>query len=332
MCCVFFLEYRQKRTECSRSLVFYMVIGIGIVTTSLILTSIASRAIDTAAYVEGNIKCLDAYSCANETLVGDTNIYCYGYYACYNTNMSVANVAHCDGAYGCSDAEISGETQVRCQGKFACSDATVTDAGDIMYVYGVNGFYKGLLDDYGAEAMKCFGFFSCPYAEVYKTSNLYVGGLYGFAYSEIDSEDVEDLNVYFTGLHASYGASVYCRNGSTCEVVCGANYGCSDNTTIYCYEGSDCGYDCDDCATDSCPTVHDYSDDSTWRSMYPNAQGFEEFVVLNEEHKDRQRMYVMQQRNTFREEKGRLEGDELFVDWLRDYLRMANPYDDGTVE
>ena len=61
---------------------------------------------------------------------------------------------------------------------------------------------------------------------------------------------------------------------------------------MYCYSGSDCGYDCDDCATDSCPTVHDENDESSWKGIYKNINTFDEFVLKNEDIKNKDRDHV----------------------------------------
>lgn len=302
--------------------------------SSLITVAVSALlVIDTSATgkVVGNIACLDAYSCENETLYGDTNLYCVGYYACKESNITVDNVAHCDGDYGCYDTIISGATEVRCQGAFGCAEAEIRNAGDKFYVYGVAGFSDAVIKDDGAELMKCYGFFSCLRSEVYNVSTLYVGGLYGFAYSEIDSEDIDALNVYFTGLHASYGASVYCRNGSSCELVCGSYYGCTVNTTMYCYEGSSCDYDCDDCAYDSCPTVYDENDDSSWKHIYSNVDTFDKFVAIHESMKDNERNAISAKREEFLQKNG-IAGGSMFIESLRNYMRLVNPNDDGTME
>ena len=54
----------------------------------------------------------------------------------------------------------------------------------------------------------------------------------------MDSDGLDEINIFGYGFLSGYGANTYCRDGSNCKLFC-ANDGCQD-LNLYCYSGSIC--------------------------------------------------------------------------------------------
>lgn len=130
----------------------------------------------------------------------------------------------CSGDLGCFYPDIVSTSAVRCDGQSSCA------WGDII-----------------AQSITCASYGACM------QSTLSAAVINAWGYSSVqsatmDSTGLRSMKVNAMGHRVGYAATVLCRSGSTCTVVCSGT-GC-ENMGYVCEDGAQCS-----CEGASCPDI-----------------------------------------------------------------------------
>ena len=175
-----------------------------------------SCALTAISTTSSNIECYGYHSCAQATKIESTanaHIYCYGGYSCAQATLiqytGTINTRHiyCYGSFSCAyvDEIYNERSHVHCSGELSCTESAITVKSFYIFCYGARACYKSNLTS---------------------SIRLYFYGLLSGQGATIEAGD-SDVNFYFYGYDAAYGAKLICS--STCNVYCYAG-GCNNLT------------------------------------------------------------------------------------------------------
>ena len=94
------------------------------------------------------------------------------------------------------------------------------------------------------DKVRVYGMTSASHADIY-ASQILGYGHYSLQFADIDTMVTEKLKVSLFGHNTGYGASIICRSGRDCKLVCKSS-GCF-GTTFFCIAGSICSVVPQDC-------------------------------------------------------------------------------------
>ena len=173
------------------------------------------------------ISCNDAHSCNSAKYMVAEAVRCLGYSTCQNTTIeSTLGTIQCYGSHSCINASISIEpfaTIIQCMGLFSCNNAhiihnsTKTD----IYCRSESSCMNSIIEihDNNKSDLDCSAYRSCSDSIIYVEKEVTASGSWA-AQNSIIYTTRNNTRVEFVGAFAGYNASIYCKNGLTCEIIC----------------------------------------------------------------------------------------------------------------
>jgi len=180
-----------------------------------------------------DMTCSGTNSCKESKIKTMASIQCSGNRACYGSRIEARSDTDCNGHYACSNTQITTNHQLSCNGMGSCYKTNM----EITKTVDVNGYFGASYSTISAAEIHSFGYLST-------------------AFTTIDSEGREQIDIKLFGHYAGYGSSVICRKGSLCSLTCKGT-GCK-NVDYICLDGSECNVKPSICADD--PSVDGIDD------------------------------------------------------------------------
>jgi len=179
-----------------------------------------------------SLNCDDFYECYQQEI--SERAKCYGYASCIQTTITGDEAVQCDGDRSCYQSSIDVGDSVKCRSTQSCASSAV-NSGDTVYC---EGSHSCAQSDISGNAARLYGHYAAAMSSITDTQTVTASGYNSLLFATVDSNDLTKMEVRVDGLNAGYGASVVCRDGATCKLVCGLN-GC-DHLDFYCFHGADC--------------------------------------------------------------------------------------------
>eukprot|EP01084_Bolivina_argentea_P295504 508772_1 len=198
-----------------------------------------------ALFVIYNIYCADIY-CDNKTAcIGSINntpndiIYARGYKSLYSLSTTNSLAQFCGGALSCTQSSLNATFDIYCDGVFSCANSSLIRGSNFIQGRASNALtYSNIIYD---DNMACYGDKSCSYSTITTNSHsvhtLHAVGTLSLFQTTINVISGV-LNSYFVGYYAGYNSTLYCQDGTICNIYCYHN-GCG-GLLFKCNSGATC--------------------------------------------------------------------------------------------